>query len=60
MKSPAATAGTKPDQTGAVTCGVAMRLGSSPSPGTTASSDAVMSAPGVSSSSMITEVLGGI
>jgi hypothetical protein len=37
-----------------------MRLGSRPAPGSTASSDAVISAPGVSSSSMITDVLGGM
>jgi len=43
-KSPAVTAGTKPDHTGAVTCGVATRLGSRPLPGTTESSDAEMSA----------------
>jgi hypothetical protein len=60
MKSPEVTAGTKPDQEGEVTFGVATRFGSRPSPGSTASTDVLISAPPVSSSSMTIEVLGGM
>jgi hypothetical protein len=59
-KSPEVTAGTNPDHTGDVTCGVGTRFGSRPSPGMTASTEAVMSAQPVSNSSMMTDVLGGM